>query len=892
MPKVTDALRSFLDARKTSANADLVARWGKNMETQLKVAPDNGEPVGGKQSTWSDGINEWFNVRIPKKADTEPTFNDYSLSFPLDVYAEGIGMTGWDWEARRSRHFAYDFDSITGHAKGIGIDDEQLTKVQEAACALPYVEVRRSTGGGGIHLYVYLDDEGIPSENHTEHAALARCILGMMSAEVNFDFASHIDACGHVMWIWHRKMTAENHGLEIIKSASKRLSMVDLPLNWKDHIEVVKGRRNKIRVNQITEDDQDPFETLASGRKMIPLDDSHKAQIEALMRSGYTTLWIADHHLLQTHTHALQQLLDTSRKELHLIGIFKTISEGHDKGSPNCFLFPLTNGGWRVFRFSPGINEADTWTQSDDGWTTCYFNRYPTLASACKMHEGIEEEGGGFVFTDINNAIKAADAIGQKLDLDPTTVHERKITLKSHKDGRLIAQVERTKEDTKNNVTLPGWLEKTGKWVRIFDVKIDQNDEADDTIGKYDSVVRCLVSANLEHSGWVTKQNKDWLRQPAGQVKMMLQNLGLPKADAESVMGGAGWQSWRLVNLPFREEYPGDRQWNIDAAQFRFAPIELGDDEVPYHPHWDKIYEHIGTELTSALKDLAWAQRAGIRTGADYLRAWTACAFRCPFEPTPYLFLFGTENCGKSIFFESLKILVTKGVVQADHALTSNNDFNGELAGAIICAIEEKDISKSPGAHAKIKTWVTGRTITIRKMRHDAYEQPNSTHWVQTANSRKNCPIFPGDTRIAVINVPDLLSEQIIAKSKMEIELEKEAPHFLYTLMHLELPPVMDRLRIPVVTTESKRQAESVNRNLLEVFIDEYCDRIADAKEISFKDFFIRFYEQVAPAEKHSWTKIHVQRNMPLTYPLVVGTGNKRYVSGLAWKINREGADS
>ena len=96
--------------------------------------------------------------------------------------------------------------------------------MKQAACALPYVEVRRSTGGGGIHLYVYFDDAGVPTANHTEHAALARCILGMMSAEVGFDFASAIDACGHVMWIYHRKMTAENRGLEIIKPAAKRLS--------------------------------------------------------------------------------------------------------------------------------------------------------------------------------------------------------------------------------------------------------------------------------------------------------------------------------------------------------------------------------------------------------------------------------------------------------------------------------------------------------------------------------------------------------------------------------------------------------------------------------------------------------------------------------------------
>jgi len=364
MPKVSEALRAFLSARKTPANADLIDRWGVQMETQVNVAAGNGEPVGGKRSTWSNGTEEWFNIRIPRNANSEPSWGDYNLSFSFTEHAEGIGMTGWDWQARRSRWLAFDFDSLTGHAKGVGIKDEELEKVKQAAEALPYVEVRRSTGGSGIHLYVYFDEAGVPTANHTEHAALGRCILGMMSGQINFDFASQIDCCGGVMWVWHRKMSAENEGLARIKAAVKVLSESDLPANWRDHIEVVTRKRAKVRVNEIAEDDLDPFEALASSRKIIPLDDSHKAQIEALQRSGYTTLWVADHHLLQTHTKALEELLNGPEgKELGLVGVFATTSAGRNPGNPNCFLFPLNDGGWRVYRFSPGVAEADTWSQ-------------------------------------------------------------------------------------------------------------------------------------------------------------------------------------------------------------------------------------------------------------------------------------------------------------------------------------------------------------------------------------------------------------------------------------------------------------------------------------------------------------------------------------------------
>jgi hypothetical protein len=51
MPKVSEALYNFLQARKTAANADLVGRWSIGMEVQVNVAPGDGEPVAGKRST-------------------------------------------------------------------------------------------------------------------------------------------------------------------------------------------------------------------------------------------------------------------------------------------------------------------------------------------------------------------------------------------------------------------------------------------------------------------------------------------------------------------------------------------------------------------------------------------------------------------------------------------------------------------------------------------------------------------------------------------------------------------------------------------------------------------------------------------------------------------------
>jgi hypothetical protein len=874
--KVTEAIKVFLNARKLPANADLVARWSACMETQLNVAAGNGEPVEGKRTTYSDGINEWWNIRLPKNANSDPSWDDYELRFPFELHAEGIGCTGWDWAARRSRWCAFDFDSLTTHARGIGVTDEELEKIKLAAEALPYVETRLSTGGKGIHLYCYFDDAGVPTDNHTEHAALARCVLGMMSSDTGFDFASQIDCCGGVMWLWHRKMTAENGGLSLVKPATKTLSVSGLPANWHDHIEVVTKKRSKVRVNEVAEDDLDPFEALATSRKIIPLDDGHKAQIESLMRSGFTTLWIADHHLLQTHTCALAKLMGEA--DLKLVGYFHTISEGKNPGSPNCFLFPLPSGAWKVYRFSPGIAEAETWTQDGNGWTTCYFNRTPDLSVAAKAHGALEDPDkiGEFVFHDAARALEAAEALGQKITLLDEMM-DRETRLKSGRDGRLVVEIEKREEDA----PMPGWFAKKGKWSRIFDVKTDSKKSDELGFSEHDNVLRELETPAKEFAGWVIHKGGEWVREPPANVKMLLQSRGFDKPEAEAIMGGAIGKSWRLVNLPFHEEYPGGRQWNMDAAQLRYEPAILGDEEQPSHAHWDKVLNHIGQELNAGLRESLWAQKAGMKTGAQYLLAWIACMIRYPFSPLPYLFLYGPENSGKSIFHEAIALLMTKGCVPADRALTSASDFNGELANCILAVVEEKDISKAKGALAKIKEWVTARNLSIRKMRTDSYTQPNTTHWVQCANRRENCPIFPGDTRITVIHVPDLLPDQEIPKEKLIERLTEEAQHFMYSLMNMELPEVVGRLRLPIVITDSKLRSEEDNRDAFEEFLADNCFEAPGAL-MPFKDLFDKFYESLTVNEKGEWTKQRAIKKLPSRFPTGNGPGNKKYVANIS----------
>jgi hypothetical protein len=842
MPTVFQAIRHHLNAIKATHNGpDLLEHWSEDMETQVNVSPGKGIPVEGKRSTYSDptGIDEWHHIRVPKNANTIPEFRDYELRFMLEEHYEGIGCTGWNWKKRVSRRVGFDFDSITGHAPGIGVSDDDLEKVKEKASALPYVEARRSTGGNGLHLYVTLDD--IPAANHCEHAAVARAVLAKMSTDAEFDFRVSVDAVGGNLWIAHRKSTPENRGLALLKASTQVITAADVP-NWRDHNDVVSKRRSRVRVSGVAESDQDPFDTLTSSRTCTPLDEAHKKHLELLAKSGYTTIWVPDHHLLQTHTAALEWLME----KINIIGFFKTNSPGKDKGSPNCFLFPMTNGAWKVFRFSMGIQEAETWEQDGQGWTTCYFNRAPSLHVAARAMGGKEDEGGKYIFDTAKPAVQSAEALGVKLRL-PAYVETREAHLKSTKDGRLLVSIKKSKEDKDPGMSEAGWLEKKDFWTQIFRTSTDLSAK-DFSLTDFDEIFRALSTPEGKRWAWALRQKcLTWDFVPKDDVKSGLLGLDYTRTEAEAIIGREGTlASWQVVNLPFQPEYPGNRQWNLGAPQYRYQAAELDDDEAPHHPHWNLILRHVGRDLDSPIAALKWAQDCGIRNGADYLRAWIACMLREPFQPLPYLFLYGEkQNSGKSMLYESIELLMTRGADSAKYALTNQSGFNGELANLVLASIEETDISKSPGAYNRLKDWVTNPVLTIRRMRTDAYSQANTLHFIHTSNDPAECPIMDGDTRITAAYVHPLAPGEEIPKPILKDRLRDEAPHFMRTLMDMQLPPIMGRLRLPVIESVSKRVVQDMNKSPLEVFIEEECFEVT-GEMVLFSEFHDRFFQWLA----------------------------------------------
>lgn len=865
----TQAIKNFL-IRVT--HADLADLYSYDMECQVNVAQDGGERVGGNYmgrawNGWTDGLVTWKSFRIPRNANKEPEYEDKPMKFPLD-HAEGVGMTGWDWNNRLSRWVAFDFDAIAGHkeAHEKKLTEIELDVVKKAAIEIPWVTVRRSAGGAGLHLYVFLDPP-VPTQNHNEHAALARAILSKMSAMAGYDFHNKVDICGQNMWVYHRKML-DSDGLKLIKKGSTlgSATQTEIPANWQDHIKVVKGQaaRNLPKFLDSSMADQPTdsermFLELMGQQTRVPLDEGHKRLIKYLEERGTQSWWDADHHILITHTFHLKE----AHEALSLRGIFETASKGTEAPNDhNCFLNPLRNGAWVVRRYSMGCSEAATWDQDGRGYTRCYYNRNPDLSTAARAKDGVESPSGGFVFKEAELALDVAKQIGANVPSIPVGLRTKRSTIKKHSDGRLIVEIEGDTEGVSAG-SMPGWLHDKGKWKRIFTTTSLQPTEVE--APSYDDLIRHVVTEGGEEYGWMLKDSDgEWTKKDLAHIRVVMDSLGLPKKDINQILGNSVTRAWKLVSRPFQPEYIGDRLWNRGAAQLRFVPSQ--EDKLT-HPSWDRILMHAGKSLDSALEANPWAIANGIKHGGEYLKIWIASLFKHPLEPLPYLFLYSEhENTGKSILHEALSLLMTKGYQRADVALQNQQSFSGELRGAVLCVVEEVNLGKNQQARERIKDLVTAREILIHPKGRTPYHVRNTTHWIQTANSSSHCPTFPGDTRITMMYVHDLTQEEEIPKPELLSRLEKEAPDFLGALMKLEIPPSTGRLRVPMISTVEKIQTQQSNRTPLQSFLEDKCFYVPGSV-ISVAEFYDVFSRYVDPDELPQWGKKTVNQMLPPQFP-------------------------
>lgn len=873
MANIRDGIQTFLTARK-AASPFLIERWSKELESQYLVHPGSNEVEEGS-NCWTDGKETWSNHRWPYQAGSTPNYKDKPLKFSPGAHLSRVGSTWWNWVTKRSVAVAFDIDMEgDGHAATTNtVTETELEGVVERLKALPYVTIVRSTGGKGVHVYVFFDCADQPkAENHNEHTQVALATLQKMSKDADYDFGQHMDVKGVILWIW-ADTSDENHpGFSLIQEQTNCLTSGDI----EDYRCTLLASPNRSVKHLGFDDEGQPVESEgeAGGYKVFPLEEEHKTILKELEKLDYDFIWNKEFNMAHTNTRALREHFQSRAKAGNpLKGMFESTSSGHVK-KPNCYITPRPGGVFQVKRFGNGIAEHATWeTKDQDTW--CFYNQGAPISATLKRFSKYDGKVYLFQPEELKAALEAlGHTVGELLNGVQSAIEVRRT-----KDGTFRAKF-------KAPGSFPGWDHVDG-WQHKT-LSLVESDEVHQTtlLEDIDNIARFIVTPQFEPYGWALKTSLGWISHKSYECIGPKINVMFTK-EAGFVKSLMIENPWVMCAEPFGPEYPSPKEdamhvtrlWNHGAPQFAIAPA----DQPGEHPHWDMIYDHLGSSLDHVAQNTEWCQRWGITSGADYLRYWLAALMQDPFQPLPYLFFYGPQNSGKSMFHESAAMLLSTGSVESvSGALTNGQGFNYEISKSVIGFIEEKDLSSvQQGAYSRMKEWVTARHLTITKKGETPYSQPNFLHMMQMANSPTHCEMEDGDTRIVALAVSIL--KNLIPKALMEKRLRAEAPAFLRTLLTINIPESHDRLRVPMLASQDKADLESMSQKPWEAFAEEVLIRCPGAV-VKFSDFYSKYQQHCTlsntPHEK-SKALLQLLRNRGDKYVVGVGKGKQTYIANV-----------
>jgi hypothetical protein len=798
MSSIREGMTQFLNAR-VAESPYLIPKWSQDLESQVLVH-EGSNAIG--ETTWTDGSEVWFQHRWPYKAGTAPFYKDKPLTFSPGTHLRRFGSTWWNYKAKRSVAVALDIDLEDEHAKSTTtVTPAQLSELIGKLGKLDYLTLVRSSGGGGVHIYCFFDENDQPeAANHNEHTQVAKALIAKISDDIGYDLNQHMDAKGVVFWLWSCDSPADHAGYELIKEQTQSLGSKDLE-GYRSAGLASPNASKKMRGFTDSGEEVESTE-VGGGYKEYDLEPWHTQFLKDLEDEGYGFHWEAAYKMAHTHTCAILAVLEKYKAAgKPAKGLFTTVSKGNDKTKPNCYITPRPGGVFQCKRFGTATAETALWqTRDDDTW--CFINTETPVLIVLKKF-ATSYDGTKMVF-EPSRLEEAMQVFGHTLGPSHLNIPEA-IRVHLKKDGTFYAAF-------KGTGNFEGWKAGKEQFTRTLPLTHKKATFDKSLLEEADDFVRHIVTPNHDPYGWALKTADAWVTYKSYDSIAVIVRQAFGK-DADSVKVEMMKNPWILHHLPFGPEYPEGRLWNKIAPQLKYEPAE----KPAPHPHWDMIFTHLGRSLDATVAKTQWCQRWGIHTGADYLRAWVVAMIKEPFQQLPYLFFYGPQNSGKSQFHESIAMLLTRGVESIGTALASGAGYNAEIANAVVGFVEEKDLSVvRDTSYARIKEWSTARMMQIHPKGHTPYQQKNSLHMVHMANHSTACPMEDGDTRITAVLVSPI--EALIPKQQFEEALEAEAPAFIRTLLTINLPKSHERYRVPMLATEHKRDLEEINQSPFEEF--------------------------------------------------------------------------
>jgi hypothetical protein len=186
---------------------------------------------------------------------------------------------------------------------------------------------------------------------------------------------------------------------------------------------------------------------------------------------------------------------------------------------------------------------------------------------------------------------------------------------------------------------------------------------------------------------------------------------------------------------------------------------------------------------------------------------WLAFIFQSKQKPLTAWILHGTEGTGKGMLIAKvIAPIFGHRYVHQMRASELNEKFNGYMETSLITFVDEIEASmftNPKGAESDMRNYITEKSITIRKMRTDAYSVPNFTGFIFSSNKTQPVNVPMGDRRY---NVGAFQATRFLPTEAEMESLPNELSHFAHFLQHYAVDAKAARTVLQTAEREAIQQ--------------------------------------------------------------------------------------
>lgn len=584
-----------------------------------------------------------------------------------------IGGYGLNWNTKTIHWIGLDIDAKNNGPIQKDGDKDALV---EALDKLGYCQIRNSSSGKGLHIYVDLQNpiSGVDSERG--YASYRNALASHIERDLANGGYTHLpvfDRVGTVLYMWKRgagpdaykllRPARQSFQFELKPESNKKSVRTEGP-GWPATLEdaIIKGwtRLQYEFVDYLAKND--PAFSLAGDAGPI--------------------------------CHAHTSVVSRAIQHLNIPGLWSTNTPATDLSHHNCYITILPSSGIiRVWRAGNGAaNESAAWLTVNDR-TVAVLNG--VARSKLCMLSGLQaptrtDRARGPISKDVlkqlnipyseswndieaniqvnNSKVKftvkgkrdpqpgwmvGATQMSYTLDIDDN-LHSRKVEEISGRTETDAVEVQYTRDDSNEMVAY--FKNERGEW---------QHSTNDSLLRAYLQERYKMTSAELKRCLAMKYANDVMLR-----VEMPCVPFGVYEYEKRTY--------WNVPPTDFA--FPKPEQTTL--VKSRISTIHPSLRELAAQcPGWFALYNHIfaNLQVPQELKD-----SYSIETGADYGLLWAAYKIRDPLNIVPILVLTGPPETGKTFFADSFRHFFTgRGAYKITNALVSNYpDWLGVVVGS------------------------------------------------------------------------------------------------------------------------------------------------------------------------------------------------------------------